>query len=83
MENITAYFHSLLQSLSNEVVKLVKEEKDEECLEVINLIDFTYSNLLGSEDSFDPEMARDCIKETLSGLFHSLSFLSEQQIVTF
>jgi hypothetical protein len=83
MENIAGYYHSLLQSLSNEVALLVKEEKDEECHEVVNLIDFTYSNLLVSEESFEPEVARDCIKETLSGLFLSLSYLSEEKIVTF
>ena len=52
-------------------------------MEVINLIDFTYSNLLGNEETFDPEVARDCIKETLSGLFLSLSFLSEKDITSF
>jgi hypothetical protein len=80
MENISGYFSTLLRSLSNEVVELLQEHKDEECLEVINLIDFTYSNLLGSEESFDPEVARDCIKETLSGLYLSLSYLSEEEI---
>lgn len=77
MENITGQFHAMLQSLSNEVVRLIQAQNNEECLEVINLIDFTYSNLLGSDETFDPEMARDCIKETLSGLFVSLSYLSE------
>lgn len=83
MENIAGYFNSLLRSLSNEVVNLLSQHKDEECLEVINLVDFTYSHLIGSEESFDPYVAKDCIKETLSRLFLSLSYLGEAEIREF
>ena len=83
MENIANYFNYLLKSLGNEAIRLLSELKDEEGLEIINLIEFSYTHLLGTEETFDVYVSRDCIKETLAGLFKSLEYIGQEQIHTF
>jgi len=58
-------------------------KKDEETLEIINLIDFTYSSLIGRDQTIDLAVERDCVKETLARLCYSLSLLNDEEIMSF
>jgi len=58
-------------------------KNDEDTLEIINLIEFTYTSLLGSDRAIELSVERDCVKETLARLSYSLSLLNDNEIMSF
>jgi len=58
-------------------------KNDEDTLEIINLIEFTYTSLLGNERAIELSVERDCVKETLARLSYSLSLLNDNEIMSF
>jgi len=82
MENITSYFSILLTSLSGSLEAQIIDQNNEKCLEVINLIEFTFkleASISNKEENINYIEQRDYLKSIISGILRSVSSISPDQ----
>ncbi|KRX02740.1 Armadillo-type fold [Pseudocohnilembus persalinus] len=82
LQSIPQQIQVFLNSLAEEVVFEIQEQNDDKCQEVIDLIRFTFDNLLKMEN-FGGETAVKSVKHTISGIFKSLSTLKIEEMDKF
>jgi len=82
MENITSYFSTLLTSLSDALDAAINEQDNEKCLEIINLIEFTFrleSAIVNKEENINYLEQKNYLKAIISGILRSVSSVSPDQ----
>jgi len=82
MENITSYFATLLTSLSETLDVGINEQDNEKCLEIINLIEFTFrleSSIVNKEENINYLEQKNYLKAIISGILRSVSSVSPDQ----
>ena len=82
MENITSYFSTLLTSLSESLEHAITEQNNERCLEIINLIEFTFkleASISNKEENMNYIEQKDYLKAIISGILRSVSSISPDQ----
>ena len=83
MENITSYFATILNSLSDALDNEIAKKNNEGCLEIINLIEFTFkleTSITNKEDNIDIRDKRNYLKAIISGILRSTSSIPPTQL---
>ena len=83
MENITSYFATILNSLSEALDNEITKKNNEGCLEIINLIEFTFkleTSIANKEDNIDIRDKRNYLKAIISGILRSTSSIPSTQL---
>lgn len=83
MENIPSHFGILVNSLSEELIREIKEKKDEVCFDIIRLIEFTYDELLKKDEGFDQVQQTIYMKSFIVGVLKSFGTLTSQDLYKF
>lgn len=83
MENIPSHFGILVNSLSDELISVIKEKKDEACFDIIRLIEFTYDELLKKDEGFDLIQQIIYMKSFIVGVLKSFGTLNSQDLYNF
>ena len=83
MENIPSHFGILVNSLSEELIREIKEKKDEICFDIILLIEFTYDELLKKDEGFDQIQQTIYMKSFIVGVLKSFSTLTSEDLYKF
>jgi hypothetical protein len=84
MENIPSHFGVLLSSLSDVLAYEIKSKKDENCLEITNLVEFTFEKLLlNKEEGFDYYLQKAFMKSIIIGILRSFSSLNPDDLSKF
>lgn len=83
MENIASYFATILSSLSSHLEANINSQNNEKCLEIINLIEFTFrleTSIKNKEDLTNYAEQRDYLISIISGILRAISSISSDQI---
>ena len=83
MENITSYFATILNSLSISLDNYISTKNNEKCLEIINLIEFTFrleTMMKNKEENLNYGEQRDYLKSIISGILRSVASIQTKQI---
>lgn len=83
MENIPSHFGILVNSLSDELIREIKDKKDEICYDIIRLIEFTYDELLKKDEGFDQIQQTIYMKSFIVGVLKSFSTLTSEDLFKF
>mmetsp|Transcript_26439 Transcript_26439/g.23383 ORF Transcript_26439/g.23383 Transcript_26439/m.23383 type:complete len:278 (-) Transcript_26439:1335-2168(-) len=82
METITSYFSTILTSLSQSLDEEISKGNNQECLEVINLIEFTFkleASISNKEENLNYLEQTEYLKSIISGILRSTSSISPKQ----
>ena len=83
MENIASYFSTILNSLSEALDEEISKSNNEGCLEIINLIEFTFkleASIANKEDNIDLRDKSNYLKAIISGILRSTSSIAVSQL---
>ena len=83
MENITSYFGTILNALSEALDEYISTKNNDKCLDIINLTEFTFrleTQIKNKEEGLNYAEQRDYLKAIVSGMLRSVSSVSPKQI---
>ena len=84
MENIPSQFDLLLHSLSATLSQEIKNKADKNCLEIVNLLEFTFEKyVLNKDEEFELGLQRTFLRFIIRGILKSFTSLNAAEFTGF